>query len=42
MFAHVEVAMEWWKRKTKNSHQKLNVQVPSSIAKHIRTYDLRK
>ena len=42
MFAHVEVAMEWWKRKTKNSHQKLNGQVPSSIAKHIRTYDLRK
>ena len=36
------VAMEKWKRKTRDYHQKLNVRVASRIAKQFRTYDLRK
>ena len=42
MFTHSVVAMEYRKRKTRNYHQKLNVQVASRTAKQFRTYDLRK
>ena len=36
------VAMEWWKRKTRDYYQKLTVQAASRIAEQFRTYDLRK
>ena len=36
------VAMEWWKRKTRNYHQKLNVRVASRLAEQFRAYDLKK
>ena len=36
------VAIEWWKLKTGDYHQKLNVRVASRIAEQFRTYDLRK
>ena len=36
------VAMEWWKRKTRDYHQKLNVRVASRIAEQIRTNNLKK
>ena len=35
------VAMVWWKRKTRDYHQKLNVGV-EQIAEQFRTYDLKK
>ena len=35
-------AMEWWKRKTRDYHQKLSVRVASRIAEQFRTYDLKK
>ena len=42
MFTDSAVAMKYWKRKTGNYHQKLNVQVASRIAEQFRTYDIRK
>ena len=36
------VAMEWWKRKTRDYHMKLNVRVASRIDEQFRTYDLKK
>ena len=36
------VAMEWWKRKTRDYHQKLNVRVASRIAEQFRTNNLKK
>ena len=36
------VAMEWWKCRTRDYHQKLNVRVASRFAKQFRTYDLKK
>ena len=36
------VAMEWWKRKARDYHQKLNVRVASQIVEQFRTYDLKK
>ena len=42
MFTDSAAAMEECKRKTRNYHQKLNVQCASRIAKQFRTYDLRK
>ena len=35
------VAVEWWKRKTKDYHQKLNVRVASQIAKQLGLTTLR-
>ena len=35
------VALEWWKRKTKDYHQKLNVRVASQIAKQLGLTTLR-
>ena len=35
------VAVEWWKRKTKDYHQKLNVRVASQIAKQLGLTNLR-
>ena len=34
-------AAEWWKRKTKDYHQKLNVRVASQIAKQLGLTTLR-
>ena len=34
--------MEWWKRKTRDYHQELNVRVASRIAEQFGTYDLKK
>ena len=36
------VTMEFWKRKTRDYHQKLNVRVESRIAEQFRIYDLKK
>ena len=36
------VAMELWKRKTRDYHQKLNVRVASRIVEQFRTFDLKK
>ena len=36
------VAMEWWKRKTRGYHQKLNVKVASRIAEQFKTNNLKK
>ena len=36
------VTMEWWKRKTRDYHQKLKVRVESRIAEQFRIYDLKK
>ena len=42
MFSDSDVAMEYWKRKTRNYHQKLNAQVALRIAKQFRIHNLRK
>ena len=36
------VAMEWWKRKTRDYYQKLHVRVASQIAEQFRTTNVKK